>query len=239
MIQKVYCNYGSKNSLDANEFVNFSRSAGKFDCSFACLLRSASWTHHANVLKPVVPHDQMGRLGHFDCKINLVSVWSVTKQIYHFQGLVGAILCGFSKEDGVIPVNKNLYSLSFVLVNSSIDFIFLALLYFIVDVKHFWSGSPFYFTGQLPLRMLDWIIKMCYRNELLAGVHSTRFHEHHVTVAVAAAGQNPCRGPFHGCMGGCTVGHQRLLLVQEELLFHCLDSLCTQLPCFLTCKDSI
>jgi heparan-alpha-glucosaminide N-acetyltransferase len=71
----------------------------------------------------------------------------VTKQLYAFQGLVGAILCGFSKEDGVIPVNKNLYSLSFVLVNSGIDFLFLTLLYFLIDVKHIWSGSPFYFTG--------------------------------------------------------------------------------------------
>ncbi|XP_065349899.1 heparan-alpha-glucosaminide N-acetyltransferase-like [Cloeon dipterum] len=62
-------------------------------------------------------------------------------------GLIGGILCNFSKEFGVIPVNKNLFSLSFVLVNSCLDFFLLSFLYFIVDVKHVWSGSPFYFTG--------------------------------------------------------------------------------------------
>ena len=32
-----------------------------------------------------------------------------------FYGLFGAILCQFSKDDGIIPVNKNLWSLSFIL----------------------------------------------------------------------------------------------------------------------------
>ncbi|KRT86311.1 hypothetical protein AMK59_1496, partial [Oryctes borbonicus] len=38
-------------------------------------------------------------------------------------GIIGGGLCGFSKEDGVIPLNKHLWSLSFVLVTSCFAFI--------------------------------------------------------------------------------------------------------------------
>lgn len=62
-------------------------------------------------------------------------------------GLLGGILCGFSQENGWIPVNKNLWSLSFVLVTSSIDFILLTIFYFIVDVKQVYSGFPFMQCG--------------------------------------------------------------------------------------------
>ncbi|XP_059469043.1 heparan-alpha-glucosaminide N-acetyltransferase-like [Neocloeon triangulifer] len=110
-----------------------------------------------------IPYDPEGLLGHFNA-ILLVSLgvqagrimltytnpwsrivrWMVWGSIV---GLGGAFLCNFSKESGLIPVNKNLFSLSFVLVSSSLDFFFLSLLYLIIDVKHLWSASPFYFTG--------------------------------------------------------------------------------------------
>ncbi|KAF4533176.1 hypothetical protein B566_EDAN001718 [Ephemera danica] len=64
-----------------------------------------------------------------------------------FTGITGGLLCSFSKEGGLIPVNKNLFSLSFVLVNASIDFFILVVLYLLVDVKRCWSGAPFYITG--------------------------------------------------------------------------------------------
>ncbi|XP_017151391.1 heparan-alpha-glucosaminide N-acetyltransferase [Drosophila miranda] len=59
-------------------------------------------------------------------------------------GLVGGALCGFSREGGVIPVNKNLWSLSFVFVTVSVALLLLALLYYIIDVRDgWWSGWPF------------------------------------------------------------------------------------------------
>ncbi|XP_037067847.1 heparan-alpha-glucosaminide N-acetyltransferase-like isoform X1 [Pollicipes pollicipes] len=62
-------------------------------------------------------------------------------------GLLAGGLCGFSKNDGVIPVNKNLWSLSFVLALSSMAFVMLTLLYLVVDVWRLWLGRPFYYAG--------------------------------------------------------------------------------------------
>jgi len=68
-------------------------------------------------------------------------IWAV------LTGGVGAILCGCSQNDGWVPVNKNLWSISFVLVTSSFAFILLALLYVLIDVKKWWKGQPFFYAG--------------------------------------------------------------------------------------------
>ncbi|KAK4325054.1 hypothetical protein Pmani_004364 [Petrolisthes manimaculis] len=62
-------------------------------------------------------------------------------------GAVGAALCGASQNDGAIPVNKNLWSLSFVMVTSCFAFILLSLCYLLVDVWGGWSGAPFFQAG--------------------------------------------------------------------------------------------
>lgn len=69
------------------------------------------------------------------------SLWGI------FCGIAGGVLCCFSKDDGWIPVNKNLWSLSFVLVTSSFAFFFLSLLYLTIDARKWWSGSPFLYAG--------------------------------------------------------------------------------------------
>lgn len=64
-----------------------------------------------------------------------------------FWGLgLAAITCFltlFSVDDGVIPINKNLWSLSFVTVTCSLAFLLLSLIYYLVDVKNigddFWT----------------------------------------------------------------------------------------------------
>nr|CAI5862246.1 unnamed protein product [Callosobruchus analis] len=68
-------------------------------------------------------------------------------------GALGGALCGFSKEDGLIPVNKNLWSLSFVLVTSCFAFSFLSLCYVLVDYKKIWTGKPFLFAGMNAILM--------------------------------------------------------------------------------------
>lgn len=47
------------------------------------------------------------------------------------------ILTEFSIEDGIIPINKNLWSLSYVTVTASLAFFLLSIIYFLVDVKNF------------------------------------------------------------------------------------------------------
>jgi len=56
-------------------------------------------------------------------------------------------LCGFAQDGGYIPINKNLWSPSFVLCMSSIAFLGLALLFVIIDVIGHWSGAPFVYAG--------------------------------------------------------------------------------------------
>jgi len=67
--------------------------------------------------------------------------WSV------LTGAIGALLCGASQNDGWVPVNKNLWSISFVMVTSSFAFLLLAVLYFLIDHKHLWKGQPFFYAG--------------------------------------------------------------------------------------------
>lgn len=62
-------------------------------------------------------------------------------------GTVAAILCLGSKNDGFIPVNKNLWSVSFIMATGSMSFILLSICYLTCDVFNWWSGSPFFFPG--------------------------------------------------------------------------------------------
>lgn len=62
-------------------------------------------------------------------------------------GVIAGVLCLFSKEEGWIPVNKNLMSLSFVLATSSMAFFFEALCFLLIDVKGKWNGYPFLQCG--------------------------------------------------------------------------------------------
>jgi heparan-alpha-glucosaminide N-acetyltransferase len=61
--------------------------------------------------------------------------------------LLGATLCGFKQHGGFIPVNKNLWSTSFVLVTAGGGCWVLAGLYLIVDEYKLWDGAPFRYTG--------------------------------------------------------------------------------------------
>lgn len=71
-------------------------------------------------------------------KVRMVR-WLIQAAIY---GIVGGILCSWSKEEGVIPVNKNLWSLSFVLVTASLAFFVLSILFLVIDHFQLWSGAP-------------------------------------------------------------------------------------------------
>ncbi|XP_040565697.1 heparan-alpha-glucosaminide N-acetyltransferase isoform X1 [Lepeophtheirus salmonis] len=59
----------------------------------------------------------------------------------------GGTLCGFTLNDGWIPINKNLWSLSYVFITTGLAFILLSILYFIVDMMNIWNGGPFIYGG--------------------------------------------------------------------------------------------
>ncbi|XP_037382576.1 heparan-alpha-glucosaminide N-acetyltransferase, partial [Talpa occidentalis] len=62
-------------------------------------------------------------------------------------GLISAALTKVSENEGFIPVNKNLWSISYVTTLSSFAFFILLVLYPIVDVKGLWMGAPFFYPG--------------------------------------------------------------------------------------------
>ncbi|XP_037554208.1 heparan-alpha-glucosaminide N-acetyltransferase [Nematolebias whitei] len=64
-----------------------------------------------------------------------------------FLGAISAVLTKCSSDQGFIPVNKNLWSLSYVTTLACFAFVLLVLIYYTVDVKKWWSGAPFYYPG--------------------------------------------------------------------------------------------
>ncbi|XP_039607023.1 heparan-alpha-glucosaminide N-acetyltransferase isoform X1 [Polypterus senegalus] len=64
-----------------------------------------------------------------------------------FLGILSAVLTRCSKDKGFIPVNKNLWSLSYITTLSCFAFVALMIIYYLVDVKRCWSGIPFFYTG--------------------------------------------------------------------------------------------
>ena len=63
-------------------------------------------------------------------------------------GSVAAVLCNCSKEEGWVPINKNLWSISFVLAVASICYFIYIFLYLVIDKWLWFSGKPFIFLGK-------------------------------------------------------------------------------------------
>ncbi|XP_057653455.1 heparan-alpha-glucosaminide N-acetyltransferase-like isoform X2 [Diorhabda carinulata] len=61
--------------------------------------------------------------------------------------LLGGILCSFSINEGSIPLNKKLWSLSYTFVTAGMAFIIEAGLYLFVDVLKKWGGRPLFYPG--------------------------------------------------------------------------------------------
>ena len=91
--------------------------------------------------------------------------------------LIGACLCGFSQNNGIIPVNKNLWTFSFVLVLGGAAFWILTIFYLLVDYFELWSGRPFTFVGMnsILLYLLHEILKykIPFQWEVLVRTHET------------------------------------------------------------------
>lgn len=83
--------------------------------------------------------------------------------------IIGLCLSEFSINDGLIPINKNLWSLSYVLVTTGFAFLLLAIFYVIIDVKKWWSGKPLTFAGMNA-------ILMYIGSELLGGMYPFYWH---------------------------------------------------------------
>eukprot|EP00049_Salpingoeca_infusionum_P019040 m.359867 g.359867 ORF g.359867 m.359867 type:complete len:764 (-) comp18782_c0_seq1:82-2373(-) len=68
-------------------------------------------------------------------------LWSV------FCGVIAAGLSGCSKNEGVIPISKNLWSFTFITVMSCFGFFLFTVFYWVIDVWKLWDGAPFRYVG--------------------------------------------------------------------------------------------
>ncbi|KAL6439951.1 hypothetical protein ACFW04_002959 [Cataglyphis niger] len=73
----------------------------------------------------------------------------------------GCLGCAFHFTN-LIPINKNLWSLSFVLVSSCFALIFLSGCYLLIDITKIWQGGPFRIPGMNAL-VLYVGHNMCYQ----------------------------------------------------------------------------
>ncbi|XP_015126094.1 heparan-alpha-glucosaminide N-acetyltransferase [Diachasma alloeum] len=81
--------------------------------------------------------------------------WMILSLIY---GVIGSVL----HFRNVIPVNKNLWSVSFVLLTTSFALALLTACYLLVDVARVWNGGPFRIPGMNALIMYIGH-QMCYQ----------------------------------------------------------------------------
>ncbi|KAM9857368.1 heparan-alpha-glucosaminide N-acetyltransferase [Aulostomus maculatus] len=111
-----------------------------------------------------VPYDPEGVLGSINSILMAFLGLQAGKIILHYRdlhtsimsrfliwglllGVISAALTKCSTDQGFIPVNKNLWSLSYVTTLACFAFVLLVLVYYTVDVKTWWSGAPFYYPG--------------------------------------------------------------------------------------------
>ncbi|XP_076461183.1 heparan-alpha-glucosaminide N-acetyltransferase-like isoform X2 [Babylonia areolata] len=108
-------------------------------------------------------------------------IWAV------ITGVPAAILSKCSQNDGWIPVNKNIWSLSFVLTTASFAFLVLTAFYLLIDVWGLWTGQPFTYPGMNSIVIffcheifwrvlpINWVVEEVHWKLLLKTVWGTAF----------------------------------------------------------------
>jgi heparan-alpha-glucosaminide N-acetyltransferase len=111
-----------------------------------------------------VPHDPEGLLGSLtSCLMTYLGVIAghifihykePPKRVLRFisygivYGTITLILTKASRDDGWIPINKNLWSLSFILGMAGASLLVLTFFYLLIDVKGWYTGVPFIYPGK-------------------------------------------------------------------------------------------
>ncbi|XP_056291678.1 heparan-alpha-glucosaminide N-acetyltransferase isoform X2 [Pseudoliparis swirei] len=83
----------------------------------------------------------------FDPEGLLGTINSIVMGFLGMQGISAAILSKCTRDGGFIPVNKNLWSLSYVTCMGCSSFLLLGAMYYVIDVKRWWGGQPFLYPG--------------------------------------------------------------------------------------------
>ncbi|CAF2051689.1 unnamed protein product [Rotaria magnacalcarata] len=116
-----------------------------------------------DIYKTQIPYDPEGLLGIltgiFLCYLGVHAahtfVYSTRVRRVCIQWIVSGVICGFfglllskgGHSESWIPINKNLWSLTFIFILSSLAFIILTILYLLVDVYKLFTGEPWLWLG--------------------------------------------------------------------------------------------
>jgi len=75
-------------------------------------------------------------------------------------GIIALALTGGTKDDGVMPINWNLWTLSGVICQTCTGFLCLIVFYYLIDVTQIWNGAPFIYPGMNSITvytLADWL----------------------------------------------------------------------------------
>lgn len=86
-------------------------------------------------------------------------------------------MCNFSKEEGLIPINKNLFSLSYAFITGSSAFLVFIILFLIIEHWRLWGGSPFNEIGKHSVYFCNNIMYLKY--SYLSGQNSIMLYLGH------------------------------------------------------------
>jgi heparan-alpha-glucosaminide N-acetyltransferase len=51
------------------------------------------------------------------------------------------------KKGGIVPINKNLWSISYIFLTAGLAFWLFSFCYYLIDVRKSWDGWPFIYIG--------------------------------------------------------------------------------------------
>ncbi|XP_013389277.2 heparan-alpha-glucosaminide N-acetyltransferase-like [Lingula anatina] len=125
--------------------------------------RIYNWPTCKEMYKTILPFDPEGILGTatsvvicflglhagkvllvYKSHMERVAHWIVGALI---TGGLALLLCKGSKNEGWVPINKNLWSVSYVLALAAMAYLLLAACYILIDMFHIWTGAPFFYPG--------------------------------------------------------------------------------------------
>ncbi|XP_071495897.1 heparan-alpha-glucosaminide N-acetyltransferase-like [Diadema antillarum] len=120
--------------------------------------------YHTKIL-----HDPEGILGTLTSVAVCIFGLQAGKILHHFHTASGrllrlvvwgmlliicsAVLSKCTMADGWIPVNKNLWSVSYICLASGTAFLVQAIFHFLIDVTRFWNGAPLIYAGMNSLML--------------------------------------------------------------------------------------
>lgn len=141
---------------------------GYIDRKFFGVMHIYQWPTCRSLYDTTVPYDPEGILGVLTSVVIVFLGCQAGRILNHHKGnpksilirwglwglitgLLALALCTGTKFTGPIPVNKNLWSPSFIFANASTAFFVLSICYILVDLLQIWGGAPFLWVGMNPI----------------------------------------------------------------------------------------